>query len=113
MNPKTTIILSTIGGIAGFFAYQAYELTQLESGLIVLFILSWFFFSMIGWSSLWNLIGLFKNPFMAALMIAGLGFTYWTYQGNPFPNASTFALGMLFIGAALGSWFFMYWNIGG
>jgi len=113
MNPKTTLILSTIGGVAGILAYQAYELTQLTSALIVLFIISWFFFYMIGWESLWNLIGLFKNPFMAAIMIAGLGFTYWTYQGNPLPSSSTFAFGTVFIGAAFGMWTYMYWNIGG
>ncbi|PSH00837.1 MAG: hypothetical protein BRC30_01485 [Nanohaloarchaea archaeon SW_7_46_7] len=113
MNPKTALILSAVGGLAGYLAYHAYELTQIESGLIVLFILSWFFFSMIGWENLWNLLAFFKNPFMAALMIAGLGFTYWTYQGNPLPDASTFGFGMLFIGAAFSMLIYMYWNIGG
>jgi len=113
MNPKTALILSAVGGLAGYLAYQAYQLTQIESGLIVLFIISWFFFSMIGWESLWNLLAFFKNPFMAALMIAGLGFTYWTYQGNPLPDASTFGFGMLFIGAATAMSIYMYWNIGG
>jgi hypothetical protein len=113
MDSKTTLILTALGSIAGYFAYQAYELTQIESGLIVLFILAWFLFYMIGWESLWNLISLFKNPFMAAILIAGLGFTYWTYGGNPFGEASWFAFGSLFIGAAMGMWAYMYWNIGG
>lgn len=113
MSPKTALILSAVGGLAGFLAYQAYEVSQLTSALIVLFVLAWFFFSMIGWGSLWNLISLFKNPFMAALLFAGIGFTYWTYAGNLFPESSLFGFAMLFIGAALGMWAYMYWNIGG
>ena len=113
MDPQKALILSAIGGLAGLLAFEAYQVSELTSALIVLFIIAWFFHSFIGWGSLWNLISLFKNPFMAAILIAGLGFTYWTYSGNLFPESSLFGFGMLFIGAALGSWFYMYWNIGG
>jgi hypothetical protein len=113
MVSRITLSLTALGGIAGYLAFQAYELSQLTSGLIVMFIISWFFFSMVGWGSLWQLISFFKNPFMAALMIAGLGFTYWTYNGHLFPQASLFGTGMLFLGAAFGMWTAMYWTIGG
>ncbi|MFB6174586.1 MAG: hypothetical protein ABEJ87_01250 [Candidatus Nanohalobium sp.] len=113
MASRLTMMLAAVGGIAGYLAFQAYKVSELTSGLIVLFIISWFFFSMIGWSSLWNLLAFFKNPFMAALMIAGLGFTYWTYHGHLLPEASLFGTGMLFLGAAFGSWLCAYWTIGG
>lgn len=120
MISKATVILSMIGGLAGFIAYRAYEVSELTSALLVLFIVGWIFNAMIGlgglWSlveSLWNFIGLFKHPFMASLLIGGLGFTYWTFQGNLFGQSSVFMTGMMFLGAAFGMWTFMYWNIGG
>lgn len=113
MISKPTAILSIVGAFAGFIAYRAYEVSELTSALLVLFTVGWIFHAMIGWSSLWSLIGLFKHPFMASLLIGGLGFTYWTFQGHLFGQSSLFMTGMMFIGAAFGMWTFMYWNIGG
>lgn len=110
---RLKILLVALGGLAGFLSYRAYQASELVSALIVLFVISWFFFAMVGWSSLWQLISFFKNPFMSALMIAGLGFTYWTFQGNTMAEASVFGTGMLFLGAAFGMWTYLYWNIGG
>ncbi len=112
MISRLKMLLIGLGAIAGYMAYQAYQVSELASGLVVLFVISWFMFSIIGWGSLWNLISIFKNPVMAGLMIAGLGFTYWTYGGNPFGESSIFGTGIFFLGAALGMWLTMYWTIG-
>ncbi|MFB6180805.1 MAG: hypothetical protein ABEJ93_02920 [Candidatus Nanohalobium sp.] len=112
MASQKTLLLAGLGAIAGYTAFKASQVSSITSALAVLFIAGWFLYGFKGLGSAWNLIGLFKNPFMAAILVAGLGFSYWTLKGNSFADSGLFSLGMLFIGAAFGMLAYVFWNIG-
>lgn len=101
-----------IGGIAAYEAYHTYEAIGLASALLILFAVSWLLFRVTGLQRIWSTLGYLKNPAIAGMVFFLLGFYYITRQGWNFPQASLYATGVGVLGAALGMFFYKYWNIG-
>jgi hypothetical protein len=103
-----------VGGTAAVIAHRYFypEKVGLLSALVVLFTVSWFIYRFTGPELVWNTFSMLKNPPIMALIAFLAAFTYHSFYGNPFNQASVFALGAAFLGAALGMWLFKYWTIG-